>query len=118
MDTDADTLMWPEEVAAYLGYERVRSVRQEVYVTRTHIRTEGQARPTDLPLPVQERQPHQVPAAPPSGMKSTQTTRTVLASRWRLGDLDAMQEARRQFRADLAASRVRDASGRIMPRAS
>jgi hypothetical protein len=121
MTANPDHLLWPNEVAAYLGVKQ-RTVSQALWATRKHISQEGRARPTDLPLPAEEHIRRQVPARPPRRIghgprardrpKSSQVTRTVYQSRWRRGDLDAYLAALRSARAARIAARRDPATGR------
>lgn len=124
---DPTALLWPEQVAEHLGYKTTATIRAGLYLTRRHIAEEGQARPTDFPLPAETGVRRSVPARPPSrgkrkgkvyAMNSAQTTRIVTSNRWRRSDLDAMLAARKQEKHDRAAGHRDPATGRMAERSA
>ena len=80
-------LLWSEDVQAFLGITRAHTVRRETALTRARIREEGQARPTDMPLPVDSQRRHVRTLAG--------DTRVTISPRWRASEVAAAVEARK-----------------------
>jgi hypothetical protein len=82
-----DALLWSEDVQAFLGITRAHTVRRETALTRKRIREEGQPRPTDMALPV-DNERREVPTL-------AGDTRVTISPRWRAGEVAQVVEARR-----------------------